>query len=389
MNMFICLFTAISCKRYAVLFAGSKSWANYRHQADICTFYKSLLNRGFSKSEITLMMYDDLATSTYNPFSGQIFHELSHVNVYPGSDAINYRGDDVTADNFYKVLTSLPSTAEDYVFVFYDNHGGPDTLDDPTGGKIRTTPLNEALNQMYIKRLYKYCFFGIEACYSGSLAEKFTAPNMAIITAANEKESSYAAIYDSSLSASLTNEFTRYWLEEMDRNPTQTISDFYYKLKENIHGSHVMYYGNEDMKKIAIDNFLGIPKTQKASIKSYSIIDTLPQREATETSLRWMEKVDKMRKFEGTSLRKQLEEQTMKLDRTLSKIVKIIDPENYEWIMKDRESPLTEEFQKVLDVFYVKFGKMNPDDLGKMMVLKALTKNHSSAEIIRVINQVL
>ena len=389
------LIAAASCRRFAVLFAGSKGWSNYRHQADICTLYEYLLKRGYEKSDIIMMQYDDIATSSSNPFQGQIFHTVSHVNVYPGQEAMSYRGSEVTSANFCNVLKSLPTTNEDYVFIYYDNHGGPDLLADPTGGYIRTEALCDALSTMYINNLYKYCLFGIEACYSGSLAEQFTVPKMAIITAANEKESSYAAVMDSTVGTYLTNEFSNYWFEQMDQNPTQTVGQLYLNLKSLTTGSHVMFYGDERMKFITVDNFFGTPSNSKKSVKVASKpIDIAPQREATEVTLKWLEEREEQQvlrrgSYSAKSQRKKLEEQTNKLNNILDKIVKRIDPDNYEKMMNDTSSPTTKEFQRVLDVFLDKFGEMNPDNFGRLMVLKALAAKHPFATIINVIEQVL
>ncbi|KAH0792448.1 Clan CD, family C13, asparaginyl endopeptidase-like cysteine peptidase [Histomonas meleagridis] len=395
--MFSFFLAAVSCRHFAVLFAGSKGWSNYRHQADICTLYGLLLQRGYDASDIIMMQYDDIANSASNPFKGQVFHTLSHdVNVYPGSDAMTYRGEDCTSKNFINVLTTLPTTSEDYVFIYYDNHGGPDLLADPTGGYIRTTDLANALSEMYINNLYKYCLFGIEACYSGSLAEQFTVPNMAIITAANEKESSYSAVMDDTLHAYLTNEFSNHWFNQMDSYPTQTIGQLYLNLKSLVLASHVMYYGDERMKQLTVDNFFG---TKSNSIKSVGLqhekFDTAPQRVATEFGLDWIDEMESkqplMAPWRGkyVSLRKKLEAETIKLNNVLDTIVRRIDNDNYEQIMNDTTAPMTREFQRVLDVFLDKFGEMNPDDFGRLMVLKALAAKHPFNTIIEVIEDVL
>ena len=62
-----------SCAQYAVLYAGSNGFWNYRHQADIFTIYGQLLNRGFTANNIALYAYDDIATDPGNPFTGKVF----------------------------------------------------------------------------------------------------------------------------------------------------------------------------------------------------------------------------------------------------------------------------------------------------------------------------
>ena len=48
---------------WAVLVAGSNSWINYRHQADVCHAYQVLHKNGIPDSNIIVMMYDDLANN--------------------------------------------------------------------------------------------------------------------------------------------------------------------------------------------------------------------------------------------------------------------------------------------------------------------------------------
>lgn len=77
---------------HAVLYAGSNTFWNYRHQADIFTIYNQLLVRGFTTDNIQLYAFDDIATEPENPFTGQVFHSIDHkINVYQGSDAINVK----------------------------------------------------------------------------------------------------------------------------------------------------------------------------------------------------------------------------------------------------------------------------------------------------------
>jgi hypothetical protein len=50
-----------SVKHWAVIAAGSKTFANYRHQADACHAYQIALKNGIPKENIILMMEDDVA----------------------------------------------------------------------------------------------------------------------------------------------------------------------------------------------------------------------------------------------------------------------------------------------------------------------------------------
>merc|ERR1719181_1808118 len=131
---------------WAVIIAGSNSYDNYRHQADACHAYQIAKKNGIPESNIIMLAYNDIAKDSHNPFPGQIFNKPTPqgtpgVDVYAGCK-IDYEGSEVHADNFVKVLSGdtsasgpvLKSTADDHVFVYYADHGGPGILGVPTSG---------------------------------------------------------------------------------------------------------------------------------------------------------------------------------------------------------------------------------------------------------------
>ncbi|OHT06513.1 Clan CD, family C13, asparaginyl endopeptidase-like cysteine peptidase [Tritrichomonas foetus] len=333
------------------------------------------------------MAYDDLADDVTNPFLGNVYHTLDHkVNVYPGATAHNYRQNTVTAESFYQVISEAPTTEEDYVYIYYDNHGGPGILGTPVGDYITTIPLDDALNALRCKN----CLFGIEACYSGSLAQEFTATKVATITAANDQESSYAAVYDPTLGTYLSNEFTNYWIDFVAESPSQTVGQLFEDLKKNTEGSHVMYYGDESLKELTIDLFMGTPnKVQKRSAVKVASKDS--QRVASEKTLSKLaaehEKPTVRAKARLEILRRRA--QTEKLDAVLDMLVKYLDPKNYEKIMSDKSAAYTPAYYEIVKIFSNRFGEINPDDFGRFFVLKALAASHPKNEIVKAIFAVL
>lgn len=111
-----------------------------------------------------MMAYDDIAMSGWNPYKGQIFHEEGHkTNVYPGTEKIDIKGKDVTAERFMNVIsTELKSTKNDDLFIYFDDHGDagmlcfPDTL-------LYADDLKSAMKKMEENGKYGRCLFGIEA----------------------------------------------------------------------------------------------------------------------------------------------------------------------------------------------------------------------------------
>jgi len=69
---------SIQADKYAVLIAGSSGFSNYRHQADICHAYHSLISKGLKPENIVVFSYNDAASSSYNPFPNQLFNRPTY-----------------------------------------------------------------------------------------------------------------------------------------------------------------------------------------------------------------------------------------------------------------------------------------------------------------------
>lgn len=379
--------------QYVVLYAGSNTYYNYRHQADIFTIYNQLLARGFTKDNIALYAYDDIATDPENPFQEQIFHSIDHkINVYPGSSAINVKGDDVTAQAFYDAISYLPTTNEDYVFIYFDNHGFQGVLGTPDYKYIYADKLAQVFLDASQHNIYKKVLFVIEACYSGSVAQVIAknTPNLAVITAANAKESSYAAIYDSQMGVYLSNEFTNYFIEVIDDIPSMTVGDLYTNLQNHTVQSHVCYFGDESMQDVPLSNFIGIPNKIISSKATNLDTNFVTPKESTTKTLTFLSEHSKPSIRARSRLRLlQMKYQREKLEATIEMLIKYVDKKNYEQIMNDKEFKPTDTYFHVLKVFIDRYGFINPDDFGLLNALVPLSALHKKTEIVEGIFAVI
>lgn len=82
---------------WAVLVAGSKTYDNYRHQADVCHSYQILRRNGIPSDRIITMMYDDIANNTKNPTKGVVINRPGGPDVYSGV-VIDYAGREVSCE---------------------------------------------------------------------------------------------------------------------------------------------------------------------------------------------------------------------------------------------------------------------------------------------------
>jgi len=249
---------------WAVIMAGSNTYGNYRHQADACHAYQIAKKNGVPESNIILLAYDDIANSSRNPFPGKIFNKPNGEDVYAGCK-INYKGKDVTKDNFLKVLkgdTSAPgpvlkSTKNDRVFVYFADHGGVGILGVPTGaagGYIHAQDVNNALNTLHSKGGFKELLFYIEACESGSIFQNLLkTPNVFAVTAANAHQPSYGfycppmdKVQGKSVGSCLGDEFSIRWLEDADvaNFKSETVNQQVSKVTSEVKKSHVSKFGD-------------------------------------------------------------------------------------------------------------------------------------------------
>jgi len=284
----ICLALAVFClaifgaqaAHYAVLVAGSNYYYNYRHQSDVFHAYQILTNYGIPAENIITMAYDDIANDSENPWPGKVYNKPSLLK--PGKDVyagvkIDYKGEDVTSQNFLAVLQGdskaaggkkvLQSTAEDNVFVYFADHGATGLIAFPGDSDyLYADALIKALNVMHDKKMYKEMVLYIEACESGSMFENLLPENVNIYatTAANGEESSWATycapqdrILGKSIGSCLGDLYSVNFLENLESvDPkVETLQQQFEIIKNLTTQSHVQQFGDLNMAKEVIGNF--------------------------------------------------------------------------------------------------------------------------------------
>ena len=202
-----------AAENWAVIMAGSKGYSNYRHQSDAHHAAKLMEQNGISRDNVIHLSYDDVVNDRKNPYKGQLFNapvkssteeDLDSVNVY-NADRIDYTGKDVTKENFFKVLLGdesapgpvLKSTENDRVFIFYVDHGGVGLICTPESSSrnwIYADELDETLQTMKDKGMFKELVFYLETCESGSMFPNIKSDSgIYAMTASNASQSSYGA----------------------------------------------------------------------------------------------------------------------------------------------------------------------------------------------------
>ncbi|GAB2212310.1 hypothetical protein Droror1_Dr00025663 [Drosera rotundifolia] len=263
--------------RWAVLVAGSKGYGNYRHQADVCHAYQILKKGGLNKENIVVFMYDDIASNPLNPRPGVIINHPQGADVYAGVPK-DYTGENVTVENLYAVLLGdknsikggsgkvVSSKAEDHIFIYYSDHGGPGVLGMPNLPFLFAKDFLDVLKRKHAAKSYKKMVIYVEACESGSLFEGLMPKNLNIYvtTASNAQESSWGTYCPGMEPAPpaeymtcLGDLYSIAWMEDSESHnlKKETIKQQYQTVKDRTSnyntytaGSHVMEYGNRSLK---------------------------------------------------------------------------------------------------------------------------------------------
>ena len=257
-------------ERWAVIVSPSTSWKNYRHQADAFAIYQLLRQHGYDDDHIVLIVEDNLANDSQNPFPGQIFLEradqpdpanpLVNVNVRQNA-VVDYHFSDLSSpDDMADILLGRSSdrlphvihpTEADNVFLFWSGHGsdnaGPLWGNEDSHEPFGANRIRRIVEQMQQPRQYRRMMFVLESCYSGLWGEALTGqPDLLVLTAANAYETSKADIYDDDIRTYLSNAFSRAFLNAVNANPAIPVADLYYSLARTTDGSHVTLYNIEN-----------------------------------------------------------------------------------------------------------------------------------------------
>ncbi|KAI4371429.1 hypothetical protein MLD38_019668 [Melastoma candidum] len=264
--------------RWAILVAGSSGFGNYRHQSDVCHAYQILRRGGLREENIVVFMYDDIAGHAMNPRPGVIINHPEGEDVYSGVPK-DYTGESVTAANLYAVLLGdrsavkggsgkvVNSSANDRIFLYYSDHGGPGVLGMPNLPFLYAMDFIEVLKKKHAARGYEEMVMYIEACESGSVFEGIMPQdlNIYVTTASNAQESSFGTYCPGmdppappEYITCLGDLYSVAWMEDSETHnlKRETIRQQYQVVKQRTSnfntysaGSHVMEYGSKNIKE--------------------------------------------------------------------------------------------------------------------------------------------
>ena len=280
---------------WAILVDTSRFWFNYRHVANALSIYRSVKRLGkldcchsfmadvhplsflgIPDSNIILMLADDMACNPRNPRPAEIFNNADEqINVYGDDVEVDYRGYDVTVENFVRILTNrlpevtpaskrLLSDETSNIFIYMTGHGGDGFLKFKDNEEISAIELADVIEQMWRKKRYHELFFVVDTCQAATLFEKFYSPNILAVGSSKRGEDSLSHHVDPKIGVYVIDRFTYYaleFLEKLRQDSQKTIDEFFHCCPQHLCISEVAWrtdlFTHRDFRKTLITDFIG------------------------------------------------------------------------------------------------------------------------------------
>ena len=254
----------------AVLVSSSRYWHNYRHVSNVLSLYNVLKTGGkFTDDNIILMIADDIPCDGRNPHKNGIFPEYARTgtgnSVYNADVEIDYRGTDVTVENFLRVLVGRHEEGEtpsrmldltpdtnlvvflvrtacvDYPrslcfvsqliaqssssisFTSQTGHGGESFFKFQDGEELMTQDITDAFQQMNRIGRYKEILFIADTCQAFTLnptdpkvlPDIGALPNVMTVASSLQGQNSYAHHSDPEIGQSVVDRYTYNFVENL------------------------------------------------------------------------------------------------------------------------------------------------------------------------------
>ncbi|XP_013412428.1 GPI-anchor transamidase-like, partial [Lingula anatina] len=243
-------------------------------------------------SQIILMIADDMACNPRNPRPAMVFNNANEqINVYGHDVEVDYRGYEVTVENFIRVMTGRlpPSTPRSKrllsddrsnILVYMTGHGGDGFLKFQDAEEISSIELADAFEQMWQKQRYHEVLFIIDTCQAESMYQKLYSPNILGVASSRVGEDSLSHHVDSAIGVYVIDRYTYYALEFLEKvtpESKKTLSQF---LKVCPKSACVSTVGvrtdlfQRDPKKVLVTDFFGSVRNVELSPYTVTLNDT-------------------------------------------------------------------------------------------------------------------
>ncbi|KAI1121492.1 peptidase C13 family-domain-containing protein [Nemania abortiva] len=297
---------------WAVLVGTSRFWFNYRHLANVLSMYRTVKRLGIPDSQIIMMLPDDMACNPRNAFPGTVYSNADRaVDLYGDNIEVDYRGYEVTVENFIRLLTDrvgdemprskrLLTDDRSNILVYMTGHGGNEFLKFQDAEEIGAFDLADAFEQMWEKRRYHEILFMIDTCQANTMYSKLYSPNIIATGSSELDQSSYSHHADNDVGVAVIDRYTYYNLEFLesevrDLSSKKTVGDLfdsytYEKIHSNAGVRYDLFPGGADVarSRLLTDFFGNIQNVEVDGAKNSTVDDEMLALSRTIARLRAM-----------------------------------------------------------------------------------------------------
>ncbi|XP_057962810.1 uncharacterized protein LOC131154209 [Malania oleifera] len=267
--------TTMHTNNWAVLVCTSRFWFNYRHMANTLSLYRTVKRLGIPDERIILMLADDMACNARNKYPAQVFNNENHrLNLYGDNVEVDYRGYEVTVENFLRVLTGRHETAVprskrllsdegSHILLYMTGHGGDEFLKFQDSEELQSHDLADAVKQMKEKRRFKELLIMVDTCQAATLFSQLHSPGVLTIGSSMKGENSYSHHLDSDVGVSVVDRFTFYTLsffERLNMYDNASLSSLFSSYNPNLLMSTAYYRTDlyqRRLEEVPVTNFFG------------------------------------------------------------------------------------------------------------------------------------
>ncbi|CAM6100844.1 unnamed protein product [Calypogeia fissa] len=260
---------------WAVLVCTSRYWFNYRHMANTLSLYRTVKRLGIPDDHIILMLADDMACNARNKYPAQVFNNENHrLNLYGDNVEVDYRGYEVTVENFLHVLTGrhgpavprskrLLSDEGSNILLYMTGHGGDQFLKFQDAEEIQSHDLADVFAQMHEKKRYRELLVMVDTCQAATLHSQLYSPGLLAVGSSLKGENSYSHHLDSDVGVTVVDRFTYYTLqffENLDISSNATILSLFQAYDPKLLDSHMDYRNDlfsRPLDKVLLTDFFG------------------------------------------------------------------------------------------------------------------------------------
>jgi GPI-anchor transamidase subunit K len=268
-----------------VIVSTSRYWFNYRHNTNALLLYQYLRTYGnFTDENIILMLADEYALNPRNPLKNRIYNTATDglpgvrprrnapadVSLYADDIEIDYRGEDVTVENFIHVLTGrsgpgppvLRSDANTHILLYMTGHAGDLFFKFQDVEEITSAQLADALEFLHLSGRYREILFIADTCQAFTMGDAIVErklPNISIIGSSLRGESSYAHSGNPVLGLAAVEKYTHFLMDFVARQSAPhamtlaelMVAPFNSSKQTNMLGAHVGMDDSNSLRKLS------------------------------------------------------------------------------------------------------------------------------------------